>query len=689
MKFTLPIIAATLLISTNSYGAQSSYNSNAGNAETKIEEVIVSASRISQPVSEISSNVARVNSDALALIGHTHINEALQRVSGAWISRGNGQEHLTALRSPVLTGAGGCGAFLMAQDGIPLRASGFCNVNELFDANSEQAGAIEVIKGPASALYGSNAMHGLINILTPAVEDEDRLSVGAEVGPYDYFRTKFTANYSGLRVDLNGTSDGGYKHDSGYDQQKATLKYAGAMGDFEAVATLGFSNLNQETAGFILGTDSYKDSNAAEQNPNPEAFRDSQTVRGNIRLRRSLNNGSEIVVTPYFRDTDMTFIQHFLPGQAVEENGHTSVGVQSAWYIDKWIVGVDAERTSGHLREFQPNPTISGSAFLVNTIPSGAHYDYDVDANTWALFAQYQLPISDTMLFTFGGRYESVTYDYDNKLLDGRTKDDGTACGFGGCRFSRPADREDTFRNFSPKISFSQFLTANTQWYLQLSRGFRAPQATELYRLQNTQTVSDIDSEELDSLEIGVRGTYDRLGYDLSVYRMNKDNFIFRDSSRTNVDNGKTEHQGLELALEFAFTDDITSEFNWSYAIHQYANNPPLATTPIDGNDIDTAPRNFGSANILWRYTDGGQVELEWTHLGKYYEDPENQHPYEGHDLLNLRWGMSLSEKWHIGARLINLTDKAYAERADFSFGNDRYFVGQPRSIYLAVTGNF
>ena len=684
MRPTLPVMVAAHLFSAGSLGA-----APMNNAGEQIEEVIVSASRISQPTSEISSNVARISGDTLKLISHTHINEALQRVSGAWISRGNGQEHLTALRSPVLTGAGGCGAFLMAQDGIPLRASGFCNVNELFDANSEQAGAIEVIKGPASALYGSNAMHGLINILTPSVEAEDRLSIGAEFGPHDYFRTKFTANYADLRVDLNGTSDGGYKNDSGFDQQKATIKYVGEVGSFDAIATLGFSNLNQETAGFISGADSYRDSEAGKQNPNPEAFRDSQTVRGNIRLQRALDSGGEIVVTPYFRDTDMTFLQHFLPGQAIEKNGHTSVGIQSAWYVDRWIVGLDAENTRGQLSEFQPNPTVSGSAFLVNTIPSGAHYDYDVDANTWAVFAQYQLPVSESILLTFGGRYESVTYDYDNKLLDGRTKDDGTACGFGGCRFSRPSDREDTFRNFSPKISFSQFLNDTTQWYLQLSRGFRAPQATELYRLQNTQVVSDIDSEELDSLEIGIRGNLDRLGYDLAIYRMNKDNFIFRDSSRTNVDNGKTEHQGVELGLQFALTDNITSEFNWSYAIHQYANNPPLATTPIDGNDIDTAPRNFGSANIMWQYSESGLVELEWTHLGKYFEDPQNLNPYEGHDLLNLRWGMDVSQTWRVAARVINLTDKAYAERADFAFGSDRYFVGEPRSFYFSVTGNF
>jgi len=681
MKLLLAIALPSLMLFGNSSAAETD-----STFDEKLEVVIVSASRIGQPVSELSSNVGRIDDETLELLGHTHINEAMQRVSGAWISRGNGQEHLTALRSPVLTGAGGCGAFLMAQDGIPLRASGFCNVNELFDANSEQAGAIEVIKGPASALYGSNAMHGLINILTPDVEDEDRVSVGAEIGPHDYYRSRLTANYGSFRLDINGTTDGGYKHDSGYDQQKATMKYQGELGGVDVTANLGISNLNQETAGFIVGTDSYKDKDAALQNPNPEAFRDSNTVRGNIRLQKSLDNGSQIVITPYFRDTDMTFIQHFLPGQAIETNGHTSLGIQSAWYLDGLIVGLDAESTSGFLTEFQPNPT-SGSAFLVNTIPSGAHYDYDVDATTLALFAQYQLEVSDSMLFTFGGRYESVSYDYDNKLLDGRTKDDGTNCGFGGCRFSRPADREDTFRNFSPKISFSQHLSASTQWYLQLSRGFRAPQATELYRLQNTQLVSNIDSEELDSLEIGIRGTHERLGYDLSVYQMKKDNFIFRDSSRTNVDNGKTEHQGVEIALNFAWTDSLRSEVNWSYAIHQYANNPPLSTTPIDGNDIDTAPRNFGSANILWQYSEGGQVELEWTHLGKYFEDPENLNPYEGHDLLNLRWGADLSESWRLSARIINLTDKVYAERADFAFGSDRYFVGESRSIYLSITG--
>ena len=80
------------------------------------------------------------------------------------IQRGSGQESLTALRSPVLTGAGACGAVLVLEDGIPIRPVGTCNVNDLFEVNVEQAAAVEVLRGPGSVLYGSSAVHGIINV---------------------------------------------------------------------------------------------------------------------------------------------------------------------------------------------------------------------------------------------------------------------------------------------------------------------------------------------------------------------------------------------------------------------------------------------------------------------------------------------------------------------------------------------
>ena len=107
-----------------------------------LETVIVSASRVPEDGAALPLAWSAVDAQALALTGHVHINEVMQRVPGAWIARGNGQESLTALRSPVLTGAGSCAAFFVGGDGISLRAPGFCNVNQLFDANTEQAGKI-------------------------------------------------------------------------------------------------------------------------------------------------------------------------------------------------------------------------------------------------------------------------------------------------------------------------------------------------------------------------------------------------------------------------------------------------------------------------------------------------------------------------------------------------------------------
>ena len=76
-------------------------------------------------------------------------------------------------------------------------------------------------------------------------------------------------------------------------------------------------------------------------------------------------------------------------------------------------------------------------------------------------------------------------------------------------------------------------------------------------------------------------------------------------------------------------------------------------------------------------------------HIGEYYQDPQNEHEYEGHDLLHLRGSWQATETTRIFYRIMNLTDEEYAERADFAFGNDRYFVGTPRSVFLGATINF
>ena len=104
-------------------------------AAPRLEEIVVTATRQPSPALNTPLSLSSVNRDALLLLGSTHHSEALNRLPGVMIQRGSGQESLTAIRSPVLTGAGSCGAFLFLENSVPIRPTGFCNVNELFEVN--------------------------------------------------------------------------------------------------------------------------------------------------------------------------------------------------------------------------------------------------------------------------------------------------------------------------------------------------------------------------------------------------------------------------------------------------------------------------------------------------------------------------------------------------------------------------
>lgn len=659
-----------------------------------IEEIITAATRRPAVAQTLPASVSVLSRDVLGLINHAHIADAVERIAGVNLQRGNGQEYLPAVRSPILTGAGGCAGFQMTEDGIALRAAGFCNINELFEAHTEAAERIEVLRGAGTVLYGSNAMHGVINVITPEVGAFN--TIGIDMGEYGLSRLKFSLNSKGqhsMAVQGTLTQDEGYRDTSGYGQQKITARYSYAS-DTIGIAT-GFTavNLNQETAGYITGLDAYKDPQRARENPNPEAFRDARAVRLWSKVRIPVGVG-EWMITPYARSTEMDFLQHFLPGKPQEENGQYSVGLQTSYFVPfsksvDLTAGVDAEYTRAFLKQTQVNPTI-GSAFLQATIPQGKHYDYAVDALQIAPFIHFEWLLSDQLVATGGGRYEFMSYDYVNRMLDGRSRDDGTLCGFGGCRYSRPPSAVNDYDNHSLDATLRYQADNDHTLYLRVARAFRAPQATELYRLQRGQQVTDLEPEKVRSVELGFKGRHDTLNYAATFYQMAKHNVIFRDVAFRNVSDGETEHQGVELEISYPLADSVMLSLNGTYARHKYANNPALLrdndgnVIAIKGHDVDSAPRYFGGVRALWEVSSSTRVEVEWSSMGSYYLDPENAHRYAGHRLVNIRSSWRPRSNTTVYARVLNVANRAYAKRADFTtFTGERYFPGMPRRVTL------
>tara|TARA_B100001250_G_scaffold332701_1_gene298188 strand:- start:406 stop:2490 length:2085 start_codon:yes stop_codon:yes gene_type:complete len=667
------------------------------NSQQAIEEIEVFAnSRRSENLSELNAAFSVIGEEELDLISHSHYQEALSRVPGFSGNRNNGQESLMALRSPVLTGNGACGAFLIAENGIPVRSAGFCNVNEMFDTHSEYAQSIEVIRGPASASWGSNALHGLVNVRLPNAGEVGELSL--ERGPRGSYRTKaaFGSDSGNFKQSLylTGINEEGYRDDSGVDQQKASWLYEYTLGNgVKMEGGFTYNNLNQETAGYVAGAKAYEDSDKRDTNPNPEAYRDSQSTRAWTRF--TMESGDwEITATPYFREVNMSFVQHYLPGQPIEDNEHRSIGIQLSAFRElnngsSFSWGVDAESTDGSFKENQPEAT-TGSLFVRRTIPQGMHYDYEVEASQFAVFANYDTALTDRLDLSIGARLERIDYEYDNLMLDGRTDANGVACGFGGCRFNRPADRDDDFSDVSPKLGLSYELNENHDLFVRVQRGIRAPQTSELYRLQGSQNVADLDSVELDSYEVALQGGGSNWNYSAALYWMDKENEVLKDSDRINLNGSHTKHQGFELALGYDLTNTLSFNGVFNLADHTYENDLVSGGQNINGNEIDTAPDQFGNLRLTYRPSDKLLAELELVHMGEYYTNPENTASYDGHDLLNLRIQYDVSEDFMVYLNVLNLADEEYAERADWSgWVGDRYFPGEPIRAFIGFTWKY
>ena len=244
-----------------------------------LTEVVVTAQRRPEPLLELAGSISQVASRSDGRLDLDHYAAALNTVPGVFVQRGSGQESLIAIRSPVLTGAGACGAFLLLEDGLPLRPTGFCNVNEMFEVNTSQAASIEVLRGPASQSYGANGVHGAINVITPDVADLDPMRFTLEGGSDDFFGARVSIAGDRFAVQAMLRRDGGFRANSPVEEHKWNVAFDDVTNDGQLKLRLAATRLDQRTAGFVRGFEAYRDPLLRVSNPNPEAFRKAEAQR--------------------------------------------------------------------------------------------------------------------------------------------------------------------------------------------------------------------------------------------------------------------------------------------------------------------------------------------------------------------------------------------------------------------------
>ena len=193
-------ICLFLIVHYNSYAQDSSYSD--------LSPVIVTANKLKERRSQAPIAISILSQKLIEETKAQRIDALLNKVSGVYMPTIGGEQHMMSIRQPISLK----GLYLYLEDGMPIRTSGLFSSNSLIEINTANIYSIEVIKGPASALYGAEAIGGVVNFLSQPVPIKNTLDISSQIN-----NTGFT------KIDIAGgtpTKKGGWFISGSFTNQK-------------------------------------------------------------------------------------------------------------------------------------------------------------------------------------------------------------------------------------------------------------------------------------------------------------------------------------------------------------------------------------------------------------------------------------------------------------------------------------
>lgn len=636
---------------------------------------------------EVSATVHTLDAEELRKANPAHPSEVMNRLPGVWVNTTSGEGHMTAIRQPLTTDP----VYLFLENGVPTRSTGFFNHNALYETNVPMAEGIEVLKGPGTALYGSDAIGGVVNVRTGQAFAVPTAEITAESGAFGFGRLMLSTGTNlgahDVRLDVNATKSDGWREASRYDRQSGTLSLESQLGSHSTLRTVASASIiDQEPAGASsLSAADYAAN--PERNYTPISYRDVKAFRLSSAFEH-VGATSLVGVTPYFRYNEMGILPNWSlsydPTAYFTEN--YSVGLLTRYRRDiaplelRLVGGVDLEWSPGGREEHAVVPTRSNGVY--SSYEDGdLIYDYDVTFAQAApyLHAEYK-PVA-RLLLTAGLRADLLAYDYENSLgvvMEGRHR--------------RAASTTKEYSHLSPKLGITYRMGASSL-FVSYRHAFRVPSEGQLFRQGSTTNTLDLDPVKADNYEIGVRMYLSRMARaEVSAYYLTKTDdiveFIDLEGISISTNAGETSHRGIEAGLSLAPVDGLELWGSYSYAVHRFEAWQPSAGVDLSGNEMDAAPRSIAAAGVSYTppFFPRLNLGLDVNRLGEYWMDPQNTTKYDGHTVLNARAGVELPMGFEAFARLTNVTDERYAERASYNaFRGQEFAPGQPRAFYFGL----
>ncbi len=641
-------------------------------AAHRLDAVVVSATRNEIPVFDAAQSVTVVTEEEIMASPFERVEDILRYTVGYYNTSHYGTQTGGISSHFVMRGVGR-NRTLMLLDGVPL--------NDNFNNSiawvawtlipKETIARIEIVRGPTSAVYGSEGLGGVIHIITknPAPAREASLKLTAGSGE----------TYGGSGIYSQKFERFGFLASGGYDKSDGFY-----MIDPEDIETYTLTRHRDVGKGFGKITYSLGDRAALDFSA--------------LYYQHEMGKGRE-----YFYD-DLKLDQYRL--------GISSDGDRMNWKGNVFLNRADKTAYQDRLiaasglyvpdrQEMFPENTVWGAEILNTarlgggvTMSTGVAYkqismDYDEDyiGSTRDVGAQgNQETIApfidvtagawdDRLVFNAGLRYDHVR-NYDAKSWDTLTGLDQSF-------------EEKTWDNFSPKFGMVYHPDGDTAVRTSIGTGFRQPSLFEQYKLHirgGGRSVRfpnpDLNPETIVSWDVGAERYFlDTLWAKLTYYQSWASDYIGSRTTKTYVLGGKTYTEsendnisevnihGVEAELTYDIGYGLSSFLNYNYNISEVAKD--ITNSSLEGKYLPGEPQHKTRAGLTYIAPAYVNASIIYAYNAEQYANSDNTIKVPDYGTLDLSIWKTLFERVTLRLSIENITDEEqYVEDGILYYGS-------------------
>lgn len=658
---------------------------------TELGEAVITASRYERRIGDIPSRMSVANQRQVQLSAAQNSDDLLRMIPNISINRNQGIFSRSA--GITMRGLSGTARTLIMIDGVPLNktAGGSVTWNIV---SPEAIERIEVLKGPASSMYGNNAMSGVVNIITKKPSNDFDMTARAFGGTYGTYGAE--AGISGRKQTgkkfISYAFDGGFRTGDGYfltrEEDRDTIDARASLEEYHAHALLGLeSGSNRVSVDYR-----YYDGTIGEGRKvfEPDGASD--------RFRVHIINLDYLSTFGKWQVHARSFLQN-------ENETRVSENINSRGKYklsDNYDRSTDYGLWMNFTRSLGKHHTLSlGADMKAGILDSELIYRTATDRLTYGgkmLFTA--LFIRDDLSFGEGRWNIHLGVRVDRARFTGGFLDitDPTSeTGFLG-------DLRDSFSNqtwtqVSPHAGMRYAITGRSSVYVSYGKGFMPPKLDDLSRSGKISKGFKIANpalkpEKINTWELGMN-TSTASGFEFlpAIYYSSGKDFQYFVGTGDSIDTGGNDLKpvlqrqnisevsiiGAEAEFKYYFRKDRFVFLSYAYnhtEIREFQADPEF-NKDLSGNELIEVPDHVGTAGVFFssKIID---FSADLSYTGKQWYDDENTQEIEDHLLVNLKAQKKFFEKVLLSLSVENLFNKRYLDRKGYQ-APGRFIIGSIR----------